>query len=102
MDNRQIDTLVAQYVMGLPDKDINRRTMVRSDLPHYTTDIAAAWQVVEKLKKHGFYAVIWVKPGIVQLYCHNEVCTIEEKGTVPLAICLAALKAVGVEIDELA
>jgi hypothetical protein len=50
---RELDTLVAISAMGFADK----RNAMGSDLayfymsiPHYSTDIAAAWQVVEKIK----------------------------------------------------
>ena len=114
MDNREIDLLVARKVMGWIEVEkgeftgfdfVGKRPLINDThsrdsflIPHYSTDISAAWQVAGKLIEIRFYPVIWVKPGIVQLYCHNEVCTIEEKGTIPLAICLAALKAVGVDL----
>lgn len=64
-------------------------------IPDYSSDISTAWRVVEKLIELGFYPAIWVKPGIVQIYDHDEKIIAEEKEAIPLAVCLAALKAVG-------
>jgi len=82
-----------------------------------STNIADAWRVVEKLcnwdvddnmlvlegqgpdieeeGQPGWVAKQWWKADIVGIAGHN----IGEADTAPHAICLAALKAVGVEID---
>jgi hypothetical protein len=98
---RELDALVAEKVMGwtnltsdfwgCPVKD--RASMV--PIHKYSTSIAAAWEVVEKLsethricitKANGKWAmalddeIIWISDG---------------QETAPYAICLAALKAVG-------
>jgi hypothetical protein len=64
-------------------------------IPSFSTQIADAWLVVEKLKQ--------LRPD-VGLYDHGWVCTFygdlvcsADADTAPLAICLSALKAVGVE-----
>jgi hypothetical protein len=83
-------------------------------LPHYSTDIAAAWQVVEFLQRewdrldekesqfwrfedchpHGWIArVIWPHDG------EAEIASVDAD-TAPLAICLAALAACGVEVPS--
>lgn len=70
------------------------------EVPHYTTDIAAAWQVVEALRALGFD--IDVSAGVNCRLAWE--CTIAprpntdgfyvgEGSTAPLAICRAALKA---------
>lgn len=71
--------------------------------PRYSTDIAAAWMVVEKMEESGFgitlHEVIPDSDACVFL-CNfglnpdDESCEL----TAPMAICLAALKAVGVPI----
>lgn len=75
------------------------------DEPHYSTNIAAAWLVVEKLRK------TWA----IELHSREGVwnCLVEEGDevtahyiatkeaeTAPLAICLAALAAVGYHVDR--
>jgi hypothetical protein len=69
-----------------------------TSVPKYSTDIAAAWEVVEKLRDQFEGVVVdGIKlPGAPAWQCivMNE----SEKGeaqTAPLAICRAALKAVG-------
>lgn len=68
----------------------------REPPPHYSTDIAAAWEVVEKLnpKEDEF--------RLVNFRGQGWECTFrffrgdrEEGETVPHSICLAALKAIG-------
>lgn len=75
------------------------------DEPCYSTDISAAWQVVEKLREtwaielHGREGV-WnclVEEGD-EVTAHFIATA--EADTASLAICLAALKAVGVEAGE--
>lgn len=73
-------------------------------VPPYSSDIAAAWEVVEKLKTLGWnialtnccdaYAVWISKVWIDDLVLESDV----KAPTAPLAICLAALKACGVEV----
>ena len=79
--------------------------LYEDELPSYSTSIAAAWEVFEWLCKRGDDIA-----EVVQLtfnvqngwWCTSERWTqIDVQGnapTAPLAICLAALKAVGVEI----
>ncbi len=66
-------------------------------VPHYSTDSAAALQVVEqfrewKISKHEdprstpYECVVWIA---------RDVDVFAEAATAPLAICLAALRAVG-------
>ncbi len=115
--SREIDALIAEHVMGFiaikdplwvqvydavdgwveatPDGE-RRRSM-----PLYSTDIAAAWEVVEKLqplffrveqrgtKQEYWFSDIWVGPGQKGHW---------EADTAPMAICLAALKAKNVEV----
>jgi hypothetical protein len=66
--------------------------------PEYSTDIAAAWQVVEYLKDKQGWFVLQYRQWDKDWYCgffppnppHN---TDVIAGTMPLAICRAALKA---------
>lgn len=71
-------------------------------LPPYSTDISAAWKVVEKMQKNDWAIIL----DNMQDYLGNWQAHFEkdkfvetaESESVPHAICLAALKAVGVEI----
>lgn len=80
-----------------------------ADLPPYSTDISDAWLVVEKLRKTHC---------CIKVYSDHEYiyeCTMikdpndphegrqgiyRQATTAPLAICLAALKAVGYQLDR--
>lgn len=110
---RELDELIAEKVMGYsmcekpwPNSTEIYRSWVSPegmhagfDLPHYSTDIAAAWRVVEELSPKiivgpspwvlGKYVATW---GACDSYadCFDWL----EADTAPHAICLAALKAV--------
>jgi hypothetical protein len=128
---RELDALVAERVMrwklhtqftpprwsvpGAPPQ-FNMPT----ECPPYSTDIAAAWEVVEALEgktileldEHGAFRSR--ENGGFQLQGpyirsqwragwlerdHEYYLAEEVAATAPLAICLAALKAVGVEVE---
>ncbi|HEY8542624.1 MAG TPA: hypothetical protein VIL29_09590 [Pseudothermotoga sp.] len=117
MKLREIDRLVAEKVMGwepyYDDGDLisfitDAGSLFFSDDDECewnpTTTIQHAWQVVEKLIDNGYDFTI---------YNHNKEFNVEinieeddkhlwfygEANSAPLAICLAALKAVGVEVE---
>lgn len=124
MDNRQIDIAIAEKVMGwkgikrgenpgfdyvgkkpLSDGQNSRDNYL---IPPYSTDIAAAWQVVEKMRLLGWRFEIfdtvrhswWARFGRGEFnHYENEWDEehIADENSCTLAICLAALKAVGVE-----
>lgn len=115
-DLREIDRKVAEHVMGwirvknsvgshLIDSahivmDERRELYGTGSVPRYSTDIAAAWSVVEKMGNVTF--------DILKLQADEEyVCEFVLAGnkiscssskSAPLAICKAALAARGVEI----
>jgi hypothetical protein len=119
---RELDALVAEKVMGWtsdlyahslmgekvrlwlppPPSDVAHTA---DTLPRYSTDIAAAWEVVEKVSGPGLaFELVDVgsfNPGYTELprWCASfgdgNVVIAEEADTAPHAICLAALKAVG-------
>lgn len=117
MTPREIDALVAEKVfpdscwITQPDYDgVSRKTV-----PPFSTDIAAAWEVVEKVK---ITALIQIKTGEwcarfedsewteadsyyeVRMYKDEHADTYAYAETAPMAIALAALKACGVEVGE--
>jgi hypothetical protein len=125
----QLDLLVAEKVMGwVKETDPNelkrleiglipddrRRWLKRPGggwryfAPAYSIDIAAAWQVIEKMlamdigikvsrmpNNEMWHSTLYVKDedGKYMATCEDRF----EADTAPLAICMAALKAVGVE-----
>ena len=111
----ELDALVAEKVMGWAFADGcwnepsgPRRAHPRSvynHFPYYSTDIAAAWEVIEKLPGPGIalfktYNGGWQArtkvcnyPGSMHVI-ENDCCIFSDAPTAPLAICRAALKAV--------
>lgn len=77
-------------------------------IPHYSTDIAAAWRVVERLQQRGLTVVVRNGSTLGRHYggCVVRVLDFKEKqkwealslDSAPEAICLAALKAHGIEL----
>lgn len=108
MDLRKIDALVAQHVTGWTlarktDAKLFHANVDWSEvLPKYSTDISAAWEVVEKMNaRHDDYTFeIW-KRGTLNWYASfitdTEFWAMGE--TAPLAISYAALKVKGVDYD---
>jgi hypothetical protein len=116
MDNREIDALVAEKVMGelrpseksgdhpYDDLDISPGgywfrlpNLFWSPRP-FSEDIALAWKVVEKMKLTVGYSVgtaMWCCSDSLDI---NAAEFLESSKSAPLAICLAALKAKGIEI----
>jgi hypothetical protein len=117
-DLRKIDALVAEHVMGktirdgLVDKseELNSKGCWREpDL--YSSDISAAWEVVEAWKGdgaeyslpefslrrdgRGSWEVLMFDAGPGRDLARTVPVRAE---TAPLAICLAALKAKGIEV----
>ena len=82
-----------------------RRSAHYLDMPHYSSDIAAAWQVVERMRDLDFYATIgqdW--PGNEGLWevdfsKDGDVYFYAAEHSVSRAICLAARKALGAEVN---
>lgn len=113
MTERDRDALVAEKVMGWtrhypsiawegcdhwwvrPGETDPHRGIGK--LPDYTTDIAAAWRVMERMRGLGFYVILEGDPSDGRWTCtmgRNEdpIDTTEvDMDTAPEAICLAAL-----------
>lgn len=109
---RELDALVAEKVMGWTKLEgrwarifpgVEGDTICANldgSIPSYSTDIAAAWQVVvEKFVNDGFRIHYDINYGVERRtgwsVVINGIVYHEFSNTAPLAICLAALKAVG-------
>lgn len=72
-------------------------------LPHYSTDIAAAWEVLEKMKSSVALIELteseYAKARASFLPFSGD-AVIADENEMPLAICLAALKVKGVEVKR--
>lgn len=116
MTDRELDALVAEKVMGWrierymtnPPKPTGMGmppdSTTIAEIPAYSTDIAAAWEVVEKMRAQGFdnqFSWRADRPGHRSrpFACFGRNGS-AEADTLQKAICLAALKAVGVKMDD--
>lgn len=95
---RALDALVAEKVMGFP--------FLPDFTPDFSTDMGAAWKVVEAMVGPGMFfdihvagsgmcdTSIWVRDDV-------DVCIAEQTDieSAPLAICLAAIQAMTPESD---
>lgn len=102
MTNRERDALVAIKVMGFPVWNDEYHTLY----PPYSTSIAAAWPVFKKFTSR----YLWYDDATDVWHCHldstrrvmadcrSHATSEDDDGC--QAICLAALKAVGVEGPE--
>jgi len=128
---REMDALLAEKVMGYTLSDLSLLAYPKyklfdiesgefsgyvKEVPHYSTDIAASWEVAGRLTKiqcgDDFYAFEitkkhygwWVRvKHPLWMGIHNELGKNYEMyqayaDTAPLAICRCALKVEGVEI----
>lgn len=120
---RELDERVARDVLGLALRDRGmmglRPAVVGSDgrnagaLPRYSADIAAAWRVVEELAPSGAdgfpagrFTFVLSMDGTAGWYARFSGLVRESEGgsgqaaSAPLAVCLAALEAVGASRPE--
>ena len=124
LSDRELDALVAEKVMGCKpmlgaggayhrcgcsdvESPEGHDAVVRQGaigifgaairLPYYSTDIAAAWLVVEKMRERGitFRCGSYVKDECFAEFGGQHLSAPAKGGDFPKAICLAALKALG-------
>ena len=122
---RELDALVAEKVMGwvlnrhefgseLPGGPLKSLGIAPDGshimgLPHFSTNISAAWEVVQSMIERGYAFRIdsyWCRPLEIRFWSpkkgmHHKPFMAEAENLyrLPHAICLAALKAMGVEED---
>lgn len=105
---RELDALVAEKVMKLHyivgcSYIFNGKLLGKETVPHYSTNIYAAWQIVEELYPENDNDLIFkvcrnVTDKGWDWACHFKVGGTVFGETAPHAICLAALEAVGVSV----
>ena len=101
MTNREIDALVAKHVIGW---DMVAGCFARGGhlCPEYSTDIKAAWEVVKKLRLEDIYMKMEeFSPGwrVEFAYSDENILGMANRTTAPMAICKAALKCKGIEVE---
>lgn len=104
---RELDSLIAEKVMGLGpgwaksgDNEVSN-----AKLPLYSTDMAAAWEVAEKLKLSVIKATVGWWSGEISSPVFAPDDVVDERlhgvtaSTAPFAICMAALEKMGVSLN---
>jgi hypothetical protein len=118
---RELDALIAEKVLGIPvraSEDAEgcylpvtthpdggyyhgHRGQIEKPILHYSTQIADAWLVVEKMKANNYCFTLYdgYDPEWAALFSPRDAkLNLAEADTAPLAICLAALKAVSDDV----
>ncbi|WP_079708107.1 BC1872 family protein [Paraliobacillus ryukyuensis] len=112
MNNKEIDRLVAEKVMGwevIEYKNIGKTVIDDGEFPveieefKPTELIEDAWTVVEKLQGMKYRVQISTHGGTYEVECarYEDACYFsQEEKTVQLAICKIALEVAGFEVEE--
>jgi hypothetical protein len=99
MTNREIDKSIAKLVEYVQLTTAwNPIDKIYGELPHYSTNMSDAWKVVEYLRERDlFIDIITARDGyrIEVIHSGRGVVHVEQGESVPKAICIATLKAVG-------
>ncbi len=108
---KELDALIAERVFGYEAISFmggyySWRDKTGAMVPdaRFSTDIRDAWEVVEKMREDGWRCQLTTLPA-TSLVCAEfnryrwERWAFETASTMPLAICRAALKALGVSKD---
>ncbi len=116
-EERKIDWLVAEHIFHATYLDPDAAGILlplEVQLPHYSTDIKDAWQVVEWIvgkdcTEHDLFIECWADgEWFVAFhpfgYSSRKPCASDDgkktgSPSAPLAICRAALKSVGIEVE---
>lgn len=92
--------MIAEFKAGIRDATFGV-------IPAYSTDIAAAWEVIEKMRAKGWGYELFSMAGSTQheaTFGHPSDRTKDaaaETDSMPLSVCLAALRSVGVPEAEI-
>lgn len=123
MDLRKIDAMITEKVMGLGvlQETVDEFSVYNligefadaRPLPRYSSDIAAAWEVVEKLRSAPDFVFTLVDSSHTVGHSTEWYCMVgytragfdfskagAGANTAPLAICLAALEAGGIDVSR--
>lgn len=108
---REMDKAISQHVFGNTEFvcrncEDDYYTVDRQGLtayipvPHYSTDMVAAWEIVEKFNKESWWVVIEVFDDATwcKIFAHNKSTNeaVTDNNQMPLAISRCALKVAGV------
>ena len=108
--SRKIDALVAEHVMGLemagPDcpesflQSYGSKCRGALPVPYYSTDVAVAWEIVEKLRHdYGDLQIDLDRSGANSIEIYEPEIVVNNFHSFPRMVCEAALKAKGVSVE---
>ena len=112
MDYRKIDRLVEEHVMGNKTDDfyfvLNKQGLREGEIPCYTASYDDAWKVVKRIQGSRFSTRKRFINELQKLVTPEDSIkrgTLVHPGWVlfflkPVDICLAALKALGIEAED--
>jgi len=113
LDLRKIDALVAEHVMGwrvekymttIPKPTgagMRPGSAVIEEIPRYTSDISTAWEVIERLHPEFTFSLDYLSSGRWTItFYSGEAHGLMSTDSAPLAICLAALRAKGIDCNK--
>lgn len=111
---RELDALIAEKVFGITTRwrdgsnyggdptrylEYGKQTLgVGTQVPNYSTDILAAWEIVEAMKSNGFqFAIYNIPSGVFTVRFEKDLklYSMDSETSIPYAICLAALRSDG-------
>lgn len=103
--SREIDALISDHIFGIKCSWVTIEGVTflqanRNTVPFYSTDIAAAWQVMGKMQEFAPDVCALILDGgsyVIGEGSAFEFDVYAEADTAPMAICLAALKATGIK-----
>ena len=118
--SRELDALAAEHVIGecvSPTFQIYERVDEGNgnigeylhDIPHYSSNIAHAWQLVDAMRAEGWFSSVTdltIDSGVPDwcwrfIHIKDSSNTLNRgRGPAPLAITLAALKAKGIDVSK--
>jgi hypothetical protein len=103
----ELDAEIVRRVFGgdsfpsqaIPGRWVWYRSGALDIVPPYSTDIAAAWQVVEELQRRGWNPTLWYENDTWHAQLDHPgigFCDTDCRGdTIQLAICRAAIHSLG-------
>ncbi len=98
---RELDALISKNIFGayIPENADLQYLETCLALPHYSTDIAAAWSVVENMRHKGYRTeiVFGTQADAYVTFVIGVVRYRADTASVSNSICLAALKCMGIE-----
>lgn len=105
LSTRERDAWVEAAVLPISEEEARDRRKFSLPRPHYTTEISAAWALVDKSAEYGGMSVSFTcsrngaRRYTVETYAGGCIFVVAAESTAPAAICLAAIIAKLTEVS---